>query len=204
MDRRQTGTRQRILDEALRLFAERGSAGTSMRAIADAVGIRGASLYAHFDGKQDILDELVTRAGPMGVLEVLPASTDDDAAAYLTELVEQVIRRWSAPQARRAYALLVIESLRGALPDDRSLQSMIAPVLNAVGARLSEFVAAGSLRGDHASDILAWELLAPLANLRMSHWHPRASRRQVARGRAIAREHLAYFLARNVLAHPDA
>jgi AcrR family transcriptional regulator len=47
--------RQQILDAAARLFAKNGFAATTTRAIALAVGIKQASIYYHFDNKQDIL-----------------------------------------------------------------------------------------------------------------------------------------------------
>jgi AcrR family transcriptional regulator len=52
-------TRTRILDAARALFAERGYAGTSMRDLADALGMTKAALYYHFPGKADILLALV-------------------------------------------------------------------------------------------------------------------------------------------------
>ena len=52
-------TKQAILDAALELFSRQGYEATSISQIADAVGIRKASLYSHFTGKQDILDTLV-------------------------------------------------------------------------------------------------------------------------------------------------
>lgn len=44
-----------IISTSLQLFAKYGYAATSMRNIADAVGIRAASLYNHFGSKEDIL-----------------------------------------------------------------------------------------------------------------------------------------------------
>ena len=52
-------TRERIVDEALTLFAAKGFKGTTVRNIADAVGIKDASLYKHFRSKQEILDTIV-------------------------------------------------------------------------------------------------------------------------------------------------
>jgi TetR/AcrR family transcriptional regulator, cholesterol catabolism regulator len=54
--------RQTILDVATDLFAEKGYTGTTMRDIAAAVGILPGSLYAHIDGKETILIELVEAA----------------------------------------------------------------------------------------------------------------------------------------------
>lgn len=47
-------TKQKIINESLKLFAEKGYDGVSMREIAAAVGIKGASIYNHFKGKEDV------------------------------------------------------------------------------------------------------------------------------------------------------
>jgi AcrR family transcriptional regulator len=52
-------TRERILDAALTLFAERGYEATSMREIAEQLGITKAALYYHFDSKADIVRALL-------------------------------------------------------------------------------------------------------------------------------------------------
>jgi AcrR family transcriptional regulator len=51
--------RQDILDAAKRLFAEQGYQETSMRQIAQAVGIQQSSLYHHFAMKEDMLHAIV-------------------------------------------------------------------------------------------------------------------------------------------------
>lgn len=60
-DARRTDTRERILEVAARLFSERGFAGTSIRDIADALGVTKAALYYHFPSKDAILGELVAQ-----------------------------------------------------------------------------------------------------------------------------------------------
>jgi AcrR family transcriptional regulator len=50
------------LDAALDGFSRDGFAGTSIRDLARAVGIRESSVYKHFPSKQAILDALVARA----------------------------------------------------------------------------------------------------------------------------------------------
>lgn len=52
-------TKYEILDAALELFSTNGYEATSMLMIADAVGIRKASLYSHFAGKEEILDTIM-------------------------------------------------------------------------------------------------------------------------------------------------
>lgn len=52
-------TKERIIEEALTLFSTNGFKGTSVKSIADSVGIKDASLYKHFKSKQEILDIIV-------------------------------------------------------------------------------------------------------------------------------------------------
>lgn len=52
-------TSERILTEALKMFAERGYDSVSIRDIAGAVNIKESSIYYHFKNKQDILDSLI-------------------------------------------------------------------------------------------------------------------------------------------------
>ncbi len=60
-ERRRPGTtaRDEILDAAAELFTSRGYASTSTRAIAEAVGIRQASLYHYFKTKDELLSALL-------------------------------------------------------------------------------------------------------------------------------------------------
>lgn len=52
-------TKERIVYESLTLFAKKGYKGTSVKNIADAVGIKDSSLYKHFKSKQEILDTIM-------------------------------------------------------------------------------------------------------------------------------------------------
>ena len=52
-------TKHEILDAALELFSVQGYEATAISQLAEAVGIRKASLYSHFENKQAILDALI-------------------------------------------------------------------------------------------------------------------------------------------------
>lgn len=54
-----SGSRRLILETALRLFAERGYSGTSIRDIAAACRLQGPTLYSHYPSKEHVLAELV-------------------------------------------------------------------------------------------------------------------------------------------------
>ena len=52
--------RERILLSAATLFARKGVAATTVREIADEVGILSGSLYHHFESKEAIVDEVIS------------------------------------------------------------------------------------------------------------------------------------------------
>jgi AcrR family transcriptional regulator len=93
VDARRTDTRQRILDVAAAQFAARGFAGTSIRDIADALGVTKAALYYHFASKEEILQALVD----------LPISQIRDVLTENHDL--------STPEARRAFIHGVIYAM---------------------------------------------------------------------------------------------
>ncbi|MBV9920353.1 MAG: TetR/AcrR family transcriptional regulator [Pseudonocardia sp.] len=80
MGERRTNTREQIRTVALEMFAERGYAGTSLREIAERLGVTKAAVYYHFPTKEDILASLLR-----------------DFLAQLDELVA-----WTAIQPRSA------------------------------------------------------------------------------------------------------
>jgi AcrR family transcriptional regulator len=79
------GTRGRILRASLTLFAETGFHGTSIRAIAQRVGINSATLYAHYPSKEQVLADLVLighaelSARLTGAAAALPPESGADA-----------------------------------------------------------------------------------------------------------------------------
>lgn len=52
-------TKKRILDEALKLFSEKGYANVFVAEIAEAVGIKAPSLYKHYKSKLDIFNAIL-------------------------------------------------------------------------------------------------------------------------------------------------
>jgi len=72
--------RDRILELALDLFVRQGYAETSMRAIAEGLGVTKAALYYHFAGKEDILLALHMRMHALEHTELLAIFSDDSGA----------------------------------------------------------------------------------------------------------------------------
>lgn len=78
-------TRERIIEEALKLFSRKGYQGTSVKNIAEAVGIRDSSLYKHFRSKEEIfstiVEEMSRRMEKMSQALGLPGEKHMEAAA---------------------------------------------------------------------------------------------------------------------------
>ncbi len=96
------GTKQRILDIALELFAQNGYLGTSMSDIAKQLGFTKAALYKHYTSKQEILDHIVERMNRMDYeraeeYEMPETEPDGFAEAYMHTPIEK-IRTYSLAQ----------------------------------------------------------------------------------------------------------
>jgi len=72
-------TKEKIFDEALDLFAEQGYDRTSVRRIAEAVGLTESAVYRHYFGKEAILDAIFSYAGNQ-VFSPLPDAPDGGSA----------------------------------------------------------------------------------------------------------------------------
>jgi len=57
------GTAEKILSVAIRLFAERGYEGTSVRAICEGAGANVNAVSYHYGGKRGLYEEVVSRSG---------------------------------------------------------------------------------------------------------------------------------------------
>jgi|SRR6185437_8185923 AcrR family transcriptional regulator len=78
-------TRDRILAAAQTLFAEHGFGGVSMPAIANASGITAGAIYKHFDSKDDLFFEVVSRTVRSAPMPEAQASVS--GAAVLPSIV---------------------------------------------------------------------------------------------------------------------
>ena len=79
--RRGGKTAELVLDVAEACFARKGYAGTTLRDVADGVGIRIPSLYNHFANKQSLYAAVLER-GMTPVLEVLSRAMEDSDNHY--------------------------------------------------------------------------------------------------------------------------
>jgi AcrR family transcriptional regulator len=108
-------TKERIFEVALDLFAQRGFDAVSMREIAEAVGIKKASLYSHFASKDDLLEQIFNY--PMMALENIGPKGRDSEKMIVSMGVEGfmtmasgVFNRWmSTPRMEKIWRIVCIE-----------------------------------------------------------------------------------------------
>ncbi|MGZ5246862.1 MAG: TetR/AcrR family transcriptional regulator [Flavitalea sp.] len=78
-----------ILSKAAELFREKGYNASSMRDLAEKVGVEAASLYNHIKSKSDILQEICFKIANQFLTEIEQITTGDKSAI---EKVEEVLR----------------------------------------------------------------------------------------------------------------
>jgi TetR/AcrR family transcriptional regulator len=120
-------TRDRILNVAEALFAARGFAGTPMRDIARAAELTPASLYNHFDGKQELYEAVLER-GVRPLIELLQAMpTRDNTRENLDGLIQEIM----AHLATRPHlpGLIQHEALNGGAALTRVSRSYVLPMI---------------------------------------------------------------------------
>ncbi len=120
-------SREKLLDAAEALFAERGLAAVSLRAINAAAGLSPAALHYHFGTKQALVQAILLRRMPElmarrgALLDELAGSSDPPDApavvdAFLRPLVELVL---GEPEAGRRYIRFIARAFADGDVDTR-------------------------------------------------------------------------------------
>jgi AcrR family transcriptional regulator len=104
-------TRERLLQAAAEVFAERGYDGTRVADIAAAAGVSNGALYAHFGSKADLLVAALHAHGRPVLSDLLAA---DPSRSIMDVLL--IVGR-SLPHRTDAHGHLVVEALAAARRD---------------------------------------------------------------------------------------
>ena len=143
-------TKGRIIEEALRLFSEKGYAGTSMSDIAERLKITKAALYKHYSGKREIFQKILDRMSALDAERAaeydMPGAEDDEyAEAYMNTALDS-IRRYSIAQFRHRTEDGFSSRFRKMLTIEQYNDSTMADLYQ-------NYLAAGGSRGIHGKDI---------------------------------------------------
>jgi AcrR family transcriptional regulator len=86
-------TKEQILKAAYQLFVKNGFAGSSMREIAEKAGIKAASIYNHFDNKEQIFEAVLIEKHPIfRMLEILDAVRGETAEELMANAIDRINR----------------------------------------------------------------------------------------------------------------
>ncbi len=109
--------RQRLLDAAAELFAERGYAETSLRDIAGRVGIKAGSVYYHFTSKDQIYADVL-----MAGMDLMIDGFDqvDSPPGLREKLGAHVLGHLRVLHSNLPYTSLHVTSFRTAPPEVRA------------------------------------------------------------------------------------
>jgi len=103
-EQRSPGTREKILDAAERLIALHGVEGFQVKDAAAAVGIRPASVYAHFEGR-DAIAQAVNARLYAGIVEDALPGEEGDPEELLLRLVRNMVHYYAAYPAHLRLSL---------------------------------------------------------------------------------------------------
>ncbi|MBR4658328.1 MAG: TetR/AcrR family transcriptional regulator [Clostridia bacterium] len=168
-----SNTRKEILEAALDLFAVNGYEATSISQLADAVGIRKASLYSHFANKQDILDTVVetvlkgyadrsifARADwdDPGFTKDKAGMTAEDAAKLVRGQLRYILHD---PHISKGRKLLMIEQFRNAELAELQTKQNYRDVLDYFTGMMRFLIREGALK-DEDPEIMAAQFSSPI------------------------------------------
>lgn len=167
-------TKQEILEAALELFSVQGYEATSISQIAEAVGIRKASLYSHFENKQAILDALIETTLEQYERHSIFAKADWENPVFtkgmenlspdavVGMMLGQIRYILHDPQISRARKMLTIEQFRNAQMASLQTKQNYTDVMRYVTGLVRFLIRQGKLKGGDP-EIMAAQLCLPIS-----------------------------------------
>lgn len=161
MERKGRNTKQRIIEESMKLFSVSGFDTVSIRTIADAVGVGNSALYKHFKSKKEILDEIVSHSVEyylaMGQKQMTQIqSVEDLQTASLAMFDFQTQDEWMVMFRR----LLIIEQFKNHDMAEIYRRFFIELPVESQGKYFRQLMEKGIMK-DGNEKVLSMELYAP-------------------------------------------
>jgi len=167
-------TKERIIDEALTLFSEKGYANVYVADIAERVGIKAPSLYKHYKNKQAIFDAIIDGMKKRfleqaGSLQINGEDASIDAEIYKNISEEQLIELGTKlflyflhdDYTRRFRKMLTIEQFHDKQLADVYMKQYVDEPLSYQGMLLGMIVSSGALQTDNV-EIMTLHFYAPI------------------------------------------
>jgi AcrR family transcriptional regulator len=111
-------TRQRILQAAAEIMAERGYKGTTTKSIAEAAGVNEVTLFRHFGSKRNLLSEMISQHSALpGLTELIEGQLTGDYRQDLIRLATVFFQ--AITERKEALRLMLCEARE--LPEVREV-----------------------------------------------------------------------------------
>jgi TetR/AcrR family transcriptional regulator, acrAB operon repressor len=158
-----TRSREKLLEAATLLFAERGYRDTSVQAIGEAAGISRGSIFWHFGSKAGLLEAVVEQAFTRWKNETLVADVGDTRGLQAVRRALASHRRFLGSQSEvlRLFYVLMFEAL-GPRPE---LAGRFAELHRGLRDRGRDWLEGADLRADVDAGSLATILTAALGGI---------------------------------------
>jgi len=161
-------TKNRILDEALIMFAENGYKGTNLRDLAARLGLSKSALYKHYESKDAIWNALLDkmeayyarRFGSMDNLPKLPESCEE----LITMTMQQISFTVHDPQIILTRKLLLTEQFHDGRVCKLATKHFLEGTANIYAKVFAGMMEAGLLKKDDPA-MLALSYTAPVSAL---------------------------------------
>jgi AcrR family transcriptional regulator len=154
---------QEIFEQATRLFAERGYAGTSIQDVADAVGLTRPALYHYVKSKDELLARLVTEVTVVAAADIAQIAKRGELSA--TQRVRDIVQALVRRQGERGDRFRLLLRSEADLP--KSVADSYAKNRRAVLSSLADVVEQGMANGEFRP---ANATIAALGTLGMINW----------------------------------
>lgn len=161
-------TKERILDEALRQFSQKGYDGTNIRELTASLGLVKSSMYKHFKSKEDIWNALLDKmivyyAERFGSAENLPPFPDtlEGLVAMTMKMADVTIHDEMIIMTRK---LLTIEQFRDERARELATKHFMTGLTDMFTHIFEGMMNKGLLRQDDP-EMLAFAYTAPISAL---------------------------------------
>lgn len=183
-------TKALLRKAALRLFARHGFAGTSIRAIAQEVGLSESVIYAHFANKQAVFESVLAEFGPRPRERHEPEPGPEDPADRLRALAQAALEEWDREEARLLMSLMA----RDGLLHTDALREALATMRRSVEVLFEHWIETGRMPGELGTpQSLALSFTGPIGLTRILRLHSEASDEERAAARAEIMDHVTTF-----------
>ncbi|HEX6682724.1 MAG TPA: TetR/AcrR family transcriptional regulator [Candidatus Limnocylindrales bacterium] len=157
-------SREKILEAALDLFAEKGYDATGVQEIVATAGVTKGALYHHFSAKEDILFEIYGSVfeGQLAALDEI-LETGQDPAWTLRAVIDNLVTSTAA--SAKAAAIFSREVSRLDPVRYKELQSDWRRYQDSVRALIRQAQADGVFAADASPEIVSWAIFGVTTSL---------------------------------------